>query len=125
MFLKGNKKALLRQALNSFAKNSETNKGIRLIQMKLLNTTYGSLLDSFQKWKAIPTKEELDPTIYKKCSIFEQKLGGFYLHYLKINTWEPLRNIEDDAEAIQKRAVNKMAWFCMSDLKKAFHFWAN
>ena len=46
------------------------------------------------------------------------------MHFVRKTTWDPLEQINVDAEAKAKRCVNKMVWFCMGDLKKAFLMWS-
>lgn len=36
---------------------------------------------------------------------------------------EPLKDINDDAEAKKKNSVNRLIWFTMGDLKKAYLLW--
>ena len=36
---------------------------------------------------------------------------------------ERLKDVNDDAEAKEKNSVNRIIWFTMGDLKKAFYLW--
>ena len=45
------------------------------------------------------------------------------MRLVKRFTFDPLNDIYDDGKAIQKRAVNKLIWVTMSDVKKAYLLW--
>jgi hypothetical protein len=64
------------------------------MNMKLLRTAAGGVFDSFNKWKTIPEGSSKD---LAKASRFEFALEHFHQRLLKSWTFNPLKDLEEDA----------------------------
>lgn len=79
--------------LQRFNYNASNIRMVRDIQLKLLKTVAGSVFDSFQRWKTIPEGSGN----YLRASKWEIAMTKFTNRYIKLNSWDPLTNVHEDA----------------------------
>ncbi|KAM3141229.1 hypothetical protein pb186bvf_006614 [Paramecium bursaria] len=121
-FQSANKNEKLRNILRLFWKQSNKNKLLQEIQLKLLRTTTGQVFDTFQKWKTIP--DTPDMIAAGKVSKFQSSLLKFAGLYWKRYTFNPLVDINLDAFGKKRRSVVLLFKTQESELQKYLTKWA-
>lgn len=79
------------------------------------------MLNSFQKWKTIPEGRDLEDI--KRASAFESALVKFKNRFLKSTVNDPLKELNEDAEAKKKSVINLLQWTTLSGLQKSMIVW--
>jgi hypothetical protein len=83
---------------------------------RLLGTKFGAYVNSFNKWKGLPEPKDAGNS-------FERRLSKIFGKYLK-GTFDPLKDINYDAQAIKKLCLRRLLDKAMGQNKRMFMLWA-